>query len=310
MHHSITASSGYSTLITRFSLLGQESTDTSGSGMSHESVFDMSKSASKFRQGSSISVASSTSQNAGWSPPTDISSSSFAPSGKGKQPATGDAAKDQSFLVPLFDRDDYLLARDEAEEDSEDDDNFQDNRIDPRLLQHASSFDTSWNAAPSSKRPSPHKQNTIRSIYPTHLAGRQPMVNTIRIHPNLNLRNLFGNMPFSSSILSNYYPGDIQDTQISNLFLPTWAMLPINTMPDPGSLKRAVPGILQQAASLISMGVPLEQVIEIHPNIAALWDKEVYSYSGILSKWAVGMTHGVYMKGTCDTKHHASSFSY
>ena len=172
------------------------------------------------------------------------------------------------------------------------------------------------NTAPSStrpsrsRRPSPHRQNTIRSIYPTHLAGRQPMVNTIRIHPNLNLRNLFGNMPFSSSILSNYYPGDIQDTQISNLFLPTWAMLPINTMPDPGSLRRAVPGILQQAASLISMGVPLEQVIEIHPNIAALWDKEVYSHSGILSKWAVGMTHGVYMKGTCDTKHHASLFSY
>jgi len=285
------------------SLLGQESTDTSGSGMSHESVFDMSKSASKFRQGSSISLASPTSQNAGWSPSASISSSSFAPSGKGKQPATGDAAKEQSFLVPLFDRDDYLLARDEAEEDSEDEDNLQDSRIDPRLLQHASSLDTMRNTAPSStrpsrsRRPSPHRQNTIRSIYPTHLAGRQPMVNTIRIHPNLNLRNLFGNMPFSSSIRSNHYPGDIQDTQISNLFLPTWAMLPINTMPDPGSLKRAVPSILQQATSLISMGVSIEQIIEIHPNIAALWDKEVYTHSGILSKWAVGMTHGVYMKG-------------
>ncbi|CAN9090295.1 unnamed protein product [Alternaria alternata] len=99
------------------------------------------------------------------------------------------------------------------------------------------------------------------------------------------------------SIRSNHYPGDIQDTQISNLFLPTWAMLPINTMPDPGSLKRAVPSILQQATSLISMGVSIEQIIEIHPNIAALWDKEVYTHSGILSKWAVGMTHGVYMKG-------------
>ncbi|CAN9100212.1 unnamed protein product [Alternaria alternata] len=243
------------------------------------------------------------SQNAGWSPSASISSSSFAPSGKGKQPATGDAAKHQSFLVPLFDRDDYLLARDEAEEDSEDEDILQDNRIDPRLLQHASSLDTTWNAAPSStrpsrsRRPSPHRQNTIRSIYPTHLAGRQPMANTVRIHPNLNLRNLFGNMPFSSSIRSNHYPGDIQDTQISNLFLPTWAMLPINTIPDPGSLKRAVPSILQQATSLISMGVSIEQIIEIHPNIAALWDKEVYNHSGILSKWAVGMTHSVYMKG-------------
>jgi hypothetical protein len=284
--------------------------------MSHESVFDTSKSASKFRQGSSISLASSTSQNAGWSPSANISSPSFAPSGKGKQLATGDAAEDQTFLVPLFDRDDYLLARDEAEEDSEDEDNFQDSRIDPRLLQHGSSFDTVRNATPSSQRPSrsqrpsPHRQSTIRSIYPTHLAGRQPIVNTIRIHPNLNLRNLFGNMPFSNSIRSNHYPGDIQDTQISNLFLPAWAMLPINTVPDPGSLRRAVPSILQQATSLINMGVSVEQIIEMHPNIAALWDKEVYSHSGILSKWAVGMTHGVYMKGTCDTKHHASLFSY
>ncbi|KAL1801189.1 hypothetical protein ACET3X_001531 [Alternaria dauci] len=285
------------------SLLGQESTNTSGSGMSPESVFDLSKNASTFRQGSSISVASSTSQNAGWSPPPSISSSSFAPPGKGKQPAAGNVAKDQSFLVPLFDRDDYLLTRDEAEDDSEDEDTLQDSQIDPQLLQHTSSFDTGWNAAPSSQRPSrsqrpsPHKQNPIRSIYPTHLAGRQPMVNTIRIHPNLNLRNLFGNMPFSSSIRSNYYPGDIQDTQISNLFLPTWAMLPVNTVSDPGSLKRAVPSILQQATNLVNMGVSMEQIIELHPNIAALWDKEVYNHSGILSKWAVGMTHGVYMKG-------------
>ena len=285
--------------------------------MSHETAFDTSKSASKFRQGSSISLSSPRSQNAGWSRSASISSSSLAPLGKGKQPATGDTAKDQTFLVPLFDRNDYLLARDEGGEESEEEDNIQDSRIDPRLLQQVSNFNT---AAPSSERPSrsqrpsPHRKNTIRSIYPTHLAGRQPIVNTIRIHPNLNLRNLFGNMPFSSSIRSNHYPRDIQDTQISNLFLPTWAMLPINTVPDPGSLKRVVPSILQQATSLMSMGVLVEQIIEIHPNIAALWDEEVYSHSGILSKWAVGMTHGVYMEGTvrqaCDTRHHASQFSY
>jgi hypothetical protein len=75
-------------------------------------------------------------------------------------------------------------------------------------------------------------------------------------------------------------------------------MLPINTVPDPGSLKRAVPSILQQATGLMNMGVPVEQVIEIHPNVAALWDEDVYSHSGVLSKWAVGMTHSVYMKGT------------
>jgi hypothetical protein len=272
--------------------------------MSHEQAFDTSKGASKFRKGSSISMTSPTSQHTGWSPSASTPSSSFAPLGKGKQVGAGDGAEDQPFLVPLFDREDYLLTRDEAGEESEEEDDFQDRRIDPRLLQQVSSFDNVGNAAPPSQRPSrsqrpsPNRQNTMGSVYPTHLAGRQPIVNTIRIHPNLNLRNLFGNMPFSSSIRSNNYPGDIQDTQINSLFLPTWAMLPINTVPDPGSLKRAFPGILEQATTLMSMGVLTEQIIETHPNIAALWDEDVYNNSGVLSKWAVGMVHGVYMKGT------------
>ncbi|KAH6865443.1 hypothetical protein BKA58DRAFT_221242 [Alternaria rosae] len=283
------------------SLLGQESTDTSGSGMSLESAFDTSKAASQFRKGSNISMASPTSQNRGWSPSANNPASSFGP-GKGKQSATVDGANDHHFLVPLFDREDYLLTRDEAGEESEEEDKIQDNQIDPRLLQQGTNFDGVGNAASSSKssrsrRPSPHRKNTIRSIYPTHLTGRQSIVNTIRIHPNLNLRNLFGNMPFSSSIRSNHYPGDIQETQISNLFLPTWSMLPINTVPDPGSLKRAFPGIYEQATALINMGIPADQIIETHPNIAALWDEDVYNNSGILTKWAVGMVHGVYMKG-------------
>lgn len=270
--------------------------------MSLESAFDTSNAASQFRKGSNISMASPTSQNRGWSPSANNPASSFG-RGKGKQSATVDGANDHHFLVPLFDREDYLLTRDEAGEESEEEDKLQDNQIDPRLLQQGTNFDGVGNAASSSKssrsrRPSPHRKNTIRSIYPTHLTGRQPIVNTIRVHPNLNLRNLFGNMPFSSSIRSNHYPGDIQETQISNLFLPTWSMLPINTVPDPGSLKRAFPGIYEQATALINMGIPADQIIETHPNIAALWDEDVYNNSGILTKWAVGMVHGVYMKGT------------
>jgi hypothetical protein len=272
--------------------------------MSHDSSAETSKGAPKFRQGSTISMASPTSQNAGWSPSTSMSPAPFASMGKGKLPVTGDTVGDQPFLVPLFDRDDYLLASDQAWEESEEEDNTQDSRIDPRLLQPGANFDTVGNAAPSfkrpsrSQRPSPHRQHTIRSVYPTHLAGRQPIVNVIRIHPNLNLRNLFGNMPFSNSIRSNHYPGNVQDTQITNLFLPTWAMLPINTVPDPGSLRRAFPGVLQQATELMGMGVAVDHIIEAHPNIAALWDEDVYKNSGILSKWAVGMVHSTYLMGT------------
>jgi hypothetical protein len=113
----------------------------------------------------------------------------------------------------------------------------------------------------------------------------------------LNISNFFGNMPFSSSIRNNHYPADIQDTQISNLLLPIWAMLPINTVPGPSSLVCAFPSILQEAASLTNRGVSVEQIIETHPNVAALFDEDVFRNSGILSKWAVGMVHGMFLKG-------------
>ena len=45
------------------------------------------------------------------------------------------------------------------------------------------------------------------------------------------------------------------------------------------------------------MGVSIEQIIETHPNVAALFDEEVFRNSGILSKWAVGMVHGMFLKG-------------
>jgi hypothetical protein len=74
-------------------------------------------------------------------------------------------------------------------------------------------------------------------------------------------------------------------------------MLPINTVPGPGSLGFAFSSILQEAASLKNMGVSIEQIIETHPNVAALFDENVFGNSGILSKWAAGMVHGVFLKG-------------
>jgi hypothetical protein len=195
----------------------------------------------------------------------------------------------------LFDRNDYLLVKTEKEEDNEDDDNT-DEKIDPELLQQAPNFDIGRVPTPSSRRFS-RNQHTIRSMYLTHLTGRQPIVNAFRVYPNLDLRNLSGNMPFSSSIRNNYYLANVQGTRASNLLLPAWAMLPINTLPDPGSLRHAIPGVLREATNMMNMGVSVEQIIETHPNIVALFDEDVFKNSGILSKWAVGMVHSVYLKG-------------
>jgi hypothetical protein len=173
-----------------------------------------------------------------------------------------------------------------------------DKTLDPRLL-----FEDSIQPAGSpmdisaSRMPSSDMGENGKSLYFTHLVCRQPIVNTIRIHPNLNLRNLFGNLPFSSSVRANNYPVDVQDSQIDNLFIPTWAMMPVNTKPDPGSVKLAFPGIVLEASALLKSGAPVELVLETHPNIAALFDEEKFNASGILSKWAAGMVHSMMLKG-------------
>jgi hypothetical protein len=46
------------------------------------------------------------------------------------------------------------------------------------------------------------------------------------------------------------------------------------------------------------MGIPMSQIIETHPNIAALYDEEEFKKSGVLTKWAVGMVHSLYLKGS------------
>jgi hypothetical protein len=275
--------------------------DTSGSKKSHELAFDQSES-TKVSQDSAIYLNSPKSQAAGWSPSASPPPCS-TPLGKRKQSAIGDAATDQTFLVPLFDRDDFLLAKNKPEGESEEDEDFEKVRIDPRLLQQASNFNVGTDLLPSSerssqsKRSSSHRQHTLRSLYPNQLNGRQSIVHKAHIHPDFNIGNLFGNMPFSSSIRNNHYPADIQDIQISNFFLPIWAMLPINTVPGPGSLGFAFSSILQEARSLKNMGVSIEQIIETHPNFAALFDEDVFRNSGILSKWAAGMVHGMFLKG-------------
>lgn len=222
-------------------------------------------------------------------------------SAKGKQPTSRDEGETQPFLSVLFDRDDFLLSVSDSDEESEDDDDTY-QKDDPRLFQQGASHELGSLPLRSpvesrSARPSPQRKNTVRSIYATHLMSRQPIVNTIRIHPNLDLRNLFGNLPFSSSVRANHYPPEIQNTQISNLFLPTWSMLPVNTRPDPGSLRYAVPSVMDEATRMIAQGNLVEHIIETHPNIAALFDEDEFNQSGILSRWAAGMVHSVILKG-------------
>ncbi|KAH7381335.1 hypothetical protein DE146DRAFT_283260 [Phaeosphaeria sp. MPI-PUGE-AT-0046c] len=205
------------------------------------------------------------------------------------------------FLALLFDREDFLEAISEDEDENYNTVN-EHGFIDPRLLGNSSS--TTQNASSSAaidgpSRPSREssRANTVRIHGLIPLSNRQPIVNTLRLHPNLSLVNLFGNMPFSSSVRANNYPRDIQDTQVNNLFVPTWAMMTVNTRPDPGSLKTAFYGLHQEVAIMMGNGVPIEAIIETHPNIAALFDEAEYNKSGVLSRWAAGIVHSIRHKG-------------
>lgn len=206
------------------------------------------------------------------------------------------------FLSLLFDRQDCLLTISESEDEEDTDDDL-DNTLDPRLFSEGgkkpigSPMDTSASRLPSPERA--EKRKNVRSIHATHLSSRQPIIKTIRIHPNLNLHNLFGNLPFSSGVRANNYPEEVQETQVNNLFLPSWAMMTVSTRPDPGTIKLAFPPVLQEAMAMLDSGTPLELVIETHPNVAALFDEDEFNNAGILSRWAARMVHSLMLRGTC-----------
>jgi len=289
------------------SLQAQDSTGTSTSGVSQDSMYALSDTLGipTSRHDSSASHASSSEHRPSW--PTVPSSTATSSRSAGKRRRSlvpsSDRVDGRQFLSLLFDRQDYLLAIRSEDEDDADEDDF-DKTLDPRLLFEGgklpmgSPMDTSASRMPSpEKAERPEKGETVRSIHATHLRSRQPIVNTIRIHPNLNLHNLFGNLPFSSSVKANNYPEDVQDTQVNNLFLPTWAMMTVSTRPDPGTIKLAFPTIIQEATAMLHSGTPVEFVVETHPNVAALFDEEEFNNAGILSRWAAGMVHSVMLKG-------------
>ncbi|KAH8711893.1 hypothetical protein GQ44DRAFT_730955 [Phaeosphaeriaceae sp. PMI808] len=238
---------------------------------------------------------------------TDLTDTSIQSiSTEGKQPIPIIHSTSPPFLSLLFNREDYLQSISDTK-DGNKTKGGTDGLVDPKVLIQSNTSHSTGGATGPSKEVSKSQTTPPRSAVftkgisqthgVTHLGNRQPIVNSIRLHPNLNLHNLFGNMPFSSSVRANNYPSDVQDAQINNLFLPTWAMMPVNTRPDPGSLNEAFYSLFQKTTAIIEGGAPVEHVIEVHPNIAALFDEYEFKNSGVLTRWAAGMVHSTQLKG-------------
>jgi hypothetical protein len=280
------------------SLQAQDSTSTSASGVSQETPFGLSDPAggSTYHSDYRTSRPSSSEHRPSWISSKATSSRSVGYAKQYIDPSNTTADSGQ-FLSLLFDRQDYLLAVNDSEDEDTTDSELE-ATLDPRLLYEGrnrvagSSMDTSV-----IRNLSPEKVEAIRSIHVTHLLSRQSVVNTIRVHPNLNLRNLFGNLPFSSSIKTNNYPDEVQNVQVNNLYLPIWAMMTVSTRPDPGSVKFVFTNIIQEATAMIESGTSVEHILESHPNIGALFEESEFNNSGILSRWAAGMVHSTMLKG-------------
>ncbi|KAK8060269.1 hypothetical protein PG996_010199 [Apiospora saccharicola] len=117
--------------------------------------------------------------------------------------------------------------------------------------------------------------------------------------PLLQLR-YFGDLPFTSAVLANHYPKNVQALQVSNICNDIWAAMPANCRSGGYSTKGALSGILDIAHQLIAAGTPAREITGEHHNVLAIASPTEFSRSSLLSQWAArfifsltGTTHSL-----------------
>ncbi|KAF5544679.1 major facilitator superfamily transporter [Fusarium phyllophilum] len=164
------------------------------------------------------------------------------------------------FFQPLFNHNDYYLST----------------SITTPVLQETQAIDSTTLGVPNEYPESTHDNFTTELSSP---AEGKLQDTALRIYPNYE--NNFGNLALSNSIRANGYPRHIQDAQIRNIFVPSWAATTLNTELDPGNMSNAFGDIYQKATGLLKKGEPANRVIGDHPNIAALYDQDQFDRSVI-----------------------------
>jgi hypothetical protein len=90
----------------------------------------------------------------------------------------------------------------------------------------------------------------------------------------------------------------VRKTQVQNLPILPWALMSVNTRSDPGSVQSAFTSIYDKATASIRRGTSEEEIFGSHPNIAALYNKEEFEGSSMLSRWAASMVHSLKLEGS------------
>jgi hypothetical protein len=110
------------------------------------------------------------------------------------------------------------------------------------------------------------------------------------------LRN-FGNMDFSSGILANNYPIDIQQQQVSNLFTPLWAKMTVPiVLPQGHAMKEMSDALIEtytQCRQLLDSGLSLLEIAGPHPRLSAIMDDQEFERAPLLSQWASRMVFSI-----------------
>ncbi|KAF5255873.1 hypothetical protein FOXYS1_13686 [Fusarium oxysporum] len=183
------------------------------------------------------------------------------------------------FFQPLFNHNDYYLST----------------SITTPVPQETQDIDSATLSVGDEYPESTHANFPAELSSRVRVAEEELQDRELRIYPNYE--NNFGNLRLSNSIRANGYPRHIQDAQIRNIFVPSWAATTLNTELDPGDMSNAFGDIYQKTTSLLRKGEPFNRVIGDHPNIAALYDQDQFDRSCLLSQWAARMVHSVKCQG-------------
>lgn len=112
----------------------------------------------------------------------------------------------------------------------------------------------------------------------------------------VHLQN-FGNMDFSSGILANGWPEEIQKQQISNLFAPRWLKMTVPTIVPEGHAFKLMNDSLVETfvrfRQMLADGTPLLEIAGSHPHLAAIMDDDKYAQAPPLTQWACRMVYSI-----------------
>jgi hypothetical protein len=200
------------------------------------------------------------------------------------------------FLCLIFKREDFLLSvarRGDSEE------------ADKQLVKPTASFiapqrscaaledfGSSKTSFHSSYKPSPCEPKEIEVHNDAYAC--QNLFATWSSYPEMG--NGFSISSIFDDTHSDNHPHDAQKTESQDLLLPPWCLRIVNTRSGPNSAHSTF-AIHSTATALIENGSSQEEIFGEHPNIAALYCKEDFKRSPMLSQWAASMVHSIRLEG-------------